>query len=103
MKLIFCPKCSDVVKLIIGRRRTCECGKSSGLYSDDLYATYSGAAVPLGFSNPSLVRALKSQPQAGLGQDFVAFVIAKSCSTFEYRPCADSRPVLELKVEDDNV
>ncbi len=82
MKLIFCPECWDVVKLDVDSVRKCKCEKSSGVYLDDLNATYSGSAVPLGFSNPSLARALRSQPDFAPGRVFDAFVIEKNCPTF---------------------
>lgn len=81
MKLIFCEKCSDVVRLI-EKERTCECGLSSGRYLDGLNAVFSGPAIPLGFSNPTLALALGRQPEEGWGVDFKAFVIPKVCPTF---------------------
>lgn len=84
MKLIFCPKCSDVVKLSAKGLRRCECGKASGQYDKDgLNATISGTAIPIGFSNPSLSKALQNRPENGLGQTFEAFVIPKTCPTIK--------------------
>ena len=82
MKLIFCPKCQDVVKgeYVI---RTCKCGASSVQYIDDLNAVYCGEAIPLGFANTSLAGAIVRQPTIGMGREFTAFVIPKSCSTFK--------------------
>ena len=81
MKLIFCPQCYDVVKLD-SMERTCKCKASYGYYEDDLNAVYGGAAVPLGFANASLVKAVRNQPDSGMGENFEAFVIPKSCPTF---------------------
>ena len=84
MKLVFCPKCQDVVRLKQDRVKTCDCGNVSGQYTDELYAWYSGeGAMPLGFANSSFSMTLKIQPNDGLGQLFTAFVIPKVCSTFE--------------------
>jgi hypothetical protein len=44
MKLLHCRECHDVVGLLIGKKRYCQCGKSSGLYVDPILAEYSGPA-----------------------------------------------------------
>lgn len=81
MKLLFCPKCEDVRKLQF-RRVFCECGKSWGNYFEDgLNAYIGGEAVPLGFDNSSLQRALKNRPKQGPGKRFDAFVIQTNCDT----------------------
>jgi len=56
MKLIFCPKCSDVVKLSNERKyRWCKCRASGGRYKkDNLNAIVTGSAVPIGLCNNSL-------------------------------------------------
>lgn len=74
MKLLFCPHCQDVLKLQ-SQRRTCACGKSWGLYEDDLNARIGGSAIPLGIGGRSLVDALESRPEEGKGASFAAFVI----------------------------
>lgn len=82
MKLIFCPECQDVLKLDFGEV-WCSCEASSGWYENDgLNAVYCGSAIPLGFANGSLVKAIENQPDEGMGKCFVAFVIPKSCPTF---------------------
>lgn len=82
MKLIFCPKCTDVVRLVSELRR-CQCGFISGRYTDSINAEISKEAVPLGFDNPSLAQALKNQPPNGLGRRFEAFVIPKECPSIQ--------------------
>jgi hypothetical protein len=82
MKLIYCPKCHDVVKLCYDAR-TCLCGASNGHYINALDAVYGGPAVPLGFANSSLVKAVENQPEQGMGECFEAFVIPKSCPTLK--------------------
>ena len=84
MKLILCTECHDVFKLDYKERR-CKCGRTWGMYEDNgLWAQYSGdTAVPLGFANSSLVKAIDNQPQEGMGEEFVAFVIPIECPTME--------------------
>jgi hypothetical protein len=82
VKLILCPSCHDVVKLLT-KARTCDCGASWGKYTDNLNAVYGGDAIPLGFANGSLVKAIKDQPNEGNGKEFLAFVIPKNCDTMK--------------------
>ena len=79
MKLIFCPDCQDVFKLS-KKLRSCECGKCSGKYINNLEAVYNNG-IPLGFNNQSLGMACAAQPVAGLGKKFEAFVIARNVPT----------------------
>lgn len=84
MKLIYCPSCSDVVKLRLVRRRNCECGMSYGYYAEDgLNAVIGGLAVPLGFANPTFKYALDHRPKDGAGYQFEAFVIPVECPTIK--------------------
>jgi hypothetical protein len=83
MKLIFCPECWDVVKLSTKSTRTCECGKASGRYIDNLNAEISGTAVAVGFNNFSFAFAVRGQPERGMGKNFEAFVIPKECPTIK--------------------
>lgn len=81
MKLLLCKSCQDVVRLI-DEKRVCRCGKTGGIYVDDLNAKYFGNdAVPIGFANSSLHQAIINQPIGGHGKEFIAFVIPKNCST----------------------
>ncbi len=81
MKLIFCPKCHDVVNLRINHHRKCWCGASGGKYIDNLNAVIDGEAIPLGFNNFSFLDALEQQPETGPGKEFTAFIIEKNCPT----------------------
>ncbi len=57
MKLLFCPICTDIVKLDYAER-SCKCGRSSGFYhKDGWHATVSGEAVCLGIHNPDFAKA----------------------------------------------
>ncbi|MCM3031397.1 hypothetical protein [Niallia sp. MER 6] len=82
MKLLLCKKCNHIFSLTL-QERLCECKATKGRYIDEQNAVYSGKyAVPLGFTNTSLLSAIKNQPQSGSGELFTAFVIPRDCSTF---------------------
>ena len=86
MKLIFCKKCQDIVRLRTEEERSCFCGSTSGAYDNELDAWYKGeSAIPLGIANSTLSSALYHQPENGMGEEFTAFVIAKECETFKKR------------------
>lgn len=82
MKLFICLECQDVVRLV-AKKRKCQCGKCWGKYQDDIFAVYSGPAIPIGFDNSSLAQAIANQPEDGLGVRFSAFVIPKECGTYQ--------------------
>lgn len=84
MKLILCPKCSDLFRLT-QKYKVCECGASAGNYVDDLNAITYGKAIPVGFANYSFIQAIRNQPNEGLGKEFTAFIIPKKCPTIEHR------------------
>lgn len=92
MKLIYCPRCHDVVKLWQkDEARFCTCGASFGKYEEDgLNATIYGEAIPIGIDNFSFRRALDSRPDKGWGSGFVAFVIPKACETVREIPASQS-------------
>lgn len=79
MKLIFCPECQDIQRLIPTTTRYCDCGRTWGKYNDDgMGATVGGMAIPLGIDNSSFLCALemmKIDPNRGWGVGFHAFVI----------------------------
>lgn len=53
MKLLFCPFCYDVIRLIEREWRQCDCEKSGGQYNKDgMTATLGGAARVFGVANP---------------------------------------------------
>ena len=89
MKLVYCKECCDVFKMGY-EPKTCKCGSSWGRYAGDgLNATYGGDAVPLGFANSSLAKALRNQPYTGKGRPFQAFVIPEICDTcVKVEPCS---------------
>ena len=57
MKLLFCPECSDVIKLIVGELRSCQCGKVKGKYIDNTHAEVDGEGYSLAIGNGSLMMA----------------------------------------------
>lgn len=73
MKLIFCPVCSDVVKLK-AERIPCECGHSWGLLAEDGIAEIAGEAIPFGITDSSLIEAYKNYHVAGSGMALTSFV-----------------------------
>lgn len=81
MKLFLCLKCQDVKKLGI-ENTICNCGESGGRYMEDkINAVYWGPCTLIGFSNPSLLKALHNIPEEGMGERFEAFLIPKKCDT----------------------
>jgi len=74
MKLIFCPKCQDIIRLITSPRK-CLCGKSEGWYLEDgWHAVIKGDAIAVGINNSSFAAAYRSRSiKADLGPDFRAF------------------------------
>lgn len=82
MKLLMCLKCYDIFNLDLSEK-SCSCGRSKGKYINQQLAEYTGeCALPIGLSNPSLLQAIKDQPNEGMGKEFTAFVIPKNCKTF---------------------
>jgi len=80
MKLILCVKCSDVFKLSDEKYKTCDCGMSGGEYVNTIDAEVSGPCIVLGFSNHSLLQAIRLQTSNGdrmdkQGREFDAFII----------------------------
>ena len=83
MKLLLCLYCQDLFNLAL-EEKACRCRLTKGKYIDRLHATYSGEhAMPLGFANSSLIKAIQNQPKEGLGETFTAFIIPRECATFE--------------------
>lgn len=84
MKLLFCPKCQDVVRLF-QKRKVCECGASWGEYIDNLYATYGGEAIPLAIGWTSFLNALAVRDDKDhrfLGPTFEGWVVPESSDRF---------------------
>jgi len=88
MKLLYCKRCHDIIKLS-QRLKTCDCGNVKGMYSTERQAQFVGEfAVPLGIQNSSFERAVNQQPKTN-NEDgeseatFEAFVIPEICPTLE--------------------
>jgi hypothetical protein len=82
MKLIYCPKCRDVVKLISDKTRYCSCGEVFGKYTDNVNAAVAAHCIVLGFENSSFHHALDNAPiDPGRGLCFDAFLIPRDASS----------------------
>ncbi len=74
LKLALCYACSDVIRLQVGLRRSCRCGKTSGAYNQDaVHAWVSGPCIVIGLSNASL-RDVMKKPVPERHGDISAFV-----------------------------
>lgn len=74
MKLMYCPKCGDIVRLKL-RSRSCECGFSRGRYTDNINAVILNG-IPIGFAGRAFQTALSLENMPGeKGHEFTAFVI----------------------------
>ncbi len=89
MKLLFCPICSDVRKLVkLPDATNCKCGKSFGWYLEDGWnAVISGAGMAIGLDNNSVKYALQER-QKGYGKSVYlnAWLMATDHKTIEYGP-----------------
>lgn len=94
MKLLMCLKCEDIFNLSLEKDKTCSCGKTQGRYVDELNATYSGPAIPIGFNNRSFLGAARNQRIANEternsnnryrnGKEFVAFIIPERATSLK--------------------
>lgn len=80
MKLMYCDKCHDIVKLTKESRK-CDCGQCEGFYIDDINVKIING-IPLGIANSTFVEALKNKHKfSDIGYTFVAFVIPPNAST----------------------
>jgi len=86
MKLLLCPKCSDIFSLSF-KLKKCSCGHTVGRYLDDEYskehgiAEYSGG-YPIVFKNDSLLEAIRNQPRDGRGIEFISFIASDESILF---------------------
>lgn len=58
MKLMFCPTCSDVFKLVIAQPRSCICGSVQGQLLDREFARTNGRGISIVIGNGSLIQAI---------------------------------------------
>lgn len=58
MKLLFCPRCWDVIKLKEKQMRSCECGYVYGRYLTNELAEVSDIAISIAIGNGSLINAI---------------------------------------------
>jgi hypothetical protein len=59
MKLLLCPDCGDVFKLVIYGARSCLCGKTKGVLVDDNHAVINGEGISMMIDNLLLLKAMK--------------------------------------------
>ncbi|MCL2645937.1 MAG: HD domain-containing protein [Phycisphaerales bacterium] len=97
MKLIFCPRCQDVVRLIDQTRR-CRCGQSGGRYTNGARAVYFGQAVPLGIINHALRTAIMRRTTTER-TPFGAFVMPINKENFR----ASDDPITSAAVRQEDV
>lgn len=85
MKLLLCIECMDLVYLAM-KKRSCECGQTSGMYTDKKKAVIRGPCIPIGFHTHQFVEAVQNQPEEGIGLRFDAFVIPKNVDNITHEP-----------------
>ena len=89
MKLLFCPECSDVIKLSY-KKRFCFCKKSYGYIKDEItgvcdVAYINSVGMPLAIDNNDLVRAFNSRKTEDSAWVIKAWVLPMSmqvCKVF---------------------
>jgi hypothetical protein len=62
MKLLFCPRCLDMFKLVIYEPRSCRCGYVRGHMQDNNLALVNGKGISLCIDNWSLVESGNKLP-----------------------------------------
>ena len=93
MKLLLCKVCTTIFSLST-KEKSCDCGKTKGRYTDNINATYSGPAMPIGFANSSFLKAIRIQEFLNekevnnpdvccKGEDFTAFTIPDWATTIK--------------------
>jgi hypothetical protein len=64
MKLIYCPVCDDVFRVVSHEWRVCMCGRSGGQYNpDNLTSTVGGKAKVFGIPNPFFSETYMAPPE----------------------------------------
>lgn len=87
MKLLFCPECNDVQKLLQEPEiTTCNCGDSWGFYKPDGWnAVIAGKGLAIGLDNNSLAYAIKERVKGTNGGIYLsAWLMATDHKTIEY-------------------
>lgn len=80
MKLMFCSKCTDVVRLWPHEWRTCHCGNARGRLNGTLVAEWNEGGALLAFKNREMEAALRARTaNEAMGRAaFTATVIPKA-------------------------
>ena len=77
-KLLFCPACQDVVRLM-AYMRYCHCELSYGYMESPVYAAIGGRAMLIGLENNSFYQQVIAKPKEPFTGDFTAFIIEDPC------------------------
>ena len=84
MKLIYCKRCGDIIRLWQAPRK-CMCGESKGQYINIIDAEISGPCLALGFSNEDFTSAVyhprREEDRGGI--EFLAFIIPEGAISVE--------------------
>ena len=56
MKLLFCPRCLDMFKIVVFEPRSCRCGYVRGHLEDNTLALANGKGISISLDNRSLVK-----------------------------------------------
>ncbi len=89
IKLLFCPKCSDVRKLVqLPDATHCNCGNSWGWYEADGWNAFiGGVGMAIGLDNNSLEFAVRERLNGnGRSAYLSAWLMATDHKTVEYGP-----------------
>ena len=85
MKLLYCPKCYDIVRIFNKKgTRYCSCGNSFGFSKDEINIVIGGNGIPIGIADNTLQGALRNRPMRGKGCNFISFIIPRNCKTVSY-------------------
>ena len=85
MKLLYCPKCHDIIRIFSKKgTRYCSCTSSFGYSKDNVNIVIGGNGIPIGIADNTLNGALRSRPIRGKGCNFMSFVIPSNCKTVSY-------------------
>ena len=93
MKLLLCNKCGDMFNLSLDLK-TCSCGETKGMYTDNLNAWYEGECTPFCIHNQEFKEACVEQkiqnrlaPKDLIGRRFSAWICPAGSPTFVKKDC----------------
>lgn len=80
MKLLYCPQCQDLFKLVVKEIRACKCGLAKGCYFTRLEAAHNGKGVPIILNTFDLLDAVKQVRTKGKPRNTICFQIRAGTS-----------------------